>query len=197
MSNSFGLRLKRWRQNNNVKQEYFALQMGVSQATVSRWERGIDRPSLALSKKVNEIIYQGRSNMSVMMRNLVHSSQDLAAVIAEDLTVLEVSRGILREFNASDDSIFVGHHVRSFIMDGERDVLSRLGMEAKLHKEIDSLHFKSPADPLATEQTLYSANDIQIFHMGNEERFAIWRYSFLPISEESSVEFYQPSVQER
>lgn len=197
MSNSFGQRLKRWRQNNNVKQEYLALQVGVSQATVSRWERGVDKPSLAMSKKVNEIIYQGRSNMSVMMRNLVHSSQDLAAVIAEDLTVLEVSRGIVKEFNASDDSIFIGHHMRSFIMDGERDVLSRLGMDAKLNKDIDSIHFKSPADPSVAQQTLYSANDIQIFHVSSEERFAIWRYSFLPISEENTVEFYQPSVQER
>jgi len=43
--NEFGLALRRWRQLRGVKQSHAAEMLCVSQSTVSRWERGLQRPT--------------------------------------------------------------------------------------------------------------------------------------------------------
>lgn len=44
-ANHFGSRLRTWRRHNDLKQAALAQMLGVSQAAVARWERGLDMPS--------------------------------------------------------------------------------------------------------------------------------------------------------
>ncbi len=53
---SIGTRLRTWRRANGVKQHVMASALGVSQATVSRWESGTDLPSLEISRRITDLI---------------------------------------------------------------------------------------------------------------------------------------------
>lgn len=52
----FALRLRSWRRLNGIKQLALAEMLGVSQAAVSYWETGRDKPSPDLMKRITELI---------------------------------------------------------------------------------------------------------------------------------------------
>jgi transcriptional regulator with XRE-family HTH domain len=52
----FALRLRSWRRLNGIKQFALAEMLGVSQAAVSYWETGRDKPSPDLMKRITELI---------------------------------------------------------------------------------------------------------------------------------------------
>jgi transcriptional regulator with XRE-family HTH domain len=52
----FGKQLRLWRRANKIKQHTLALELGVTQAAVSRWEGGIDRPSPLIMNQLNKIM---------------------------------------------------------------------------------------------------------------------------------------------
>jgi transcriptional regulator with XRE-family HTH domain len=52
----FANQLRLWRRANRIKQHALALDLGVTQAAVSRWESGIDRPSPLVMNRLNAIM---------------------------------------------------------------------------------------------------------------------------------------------
>lgn len=63
---SIGQRLKAWRRANGVKQDAMAAALGVSQATVSRWEAGRDLPSIDISRRIADLIAtQARDELAI------------------------------------------------------------------------------------------------------------------------------------
>ena len=54
--------LRDWRRAEGLKQGAVAIMLGVSQATVSRWENGIDQPSSEIYAKIRTLI--GRRSFS-------------------------------------------------------------------------------------------------------------------------------------
>lgn len=53
---NFGQKLKAWRRANGIKQETIASALDVSQAAISRWENGIDVPSVAMLHRVQKLV---------------------------------------------------------------------------------------------------------------------------------------------
>lgn len=53
---SIGQKLRIWRRANGIKQDAMAAALGVSQATVSRWESGRDVPSIEISRRITDLV---------------------------------------------------------------------------------------------------------------------------------------------
>lgn len=58
MSDDWGKLLKRYRLRHGLTQGRLATVVGVSQRTVSRWERGDDRPSLDLQRRLRDLAWE-------------------------------------------------------------------------------------------------------------------------------------------
>lgn len=55
-----GNELKQIRQNLGLSQEAFGHMLGVTCATINRWERGLYKPSKLAKEKINTILIQHR-----------------------------------------------------------------------------------------------------------------------------------------
>jgi transcriptional regulator with XRE-family HTH domain len=70
MSESWAEVLRRYRMRHALTQERLAGLLGVSQRTISRWERGEDRPSLDRQKQLRDLC---REPPSALLRSLIVS----------------------------------------------------------------------------------------------------------------------------
>jgi transcriptional regulator with XRE-family HTH domain len=70
MSEDWGELVKRYRLRHGLTQGRMATVIGVSQRTVSRWERGDDRPSLDLQRKLRDL---GWEPPGTLLKSLAHS----------------------------------------------------------------------------------------------------------------------------
>lgn len=70
MSEDWGELVKRYRVRHGLTQGRMATVIGVSQRTVSRWERGDDRPSLDLQRKLRDL---GWEPPGTLLKSLAHS----------------------------------------------------------------------------------------------------------------------------
>ncbi|MBX9592171.1 MAG: helix-turn-helix domain-containing protein [Hyphomonadaceae bacterium] len=69
-SENWGDLVKRYRLRHGLTQERMAGVIGVSQRTVSRWERGDDRPSLDLQRKLRDL---GRAPPATLLQSLAYA----------------------------------------------------------------------------------------------------------------------------
>lgn len=73
--NEFGRALRRWRRLRGVKQSHAAELFGVTQATLSRWERGYHRLPDAAVRKLSKLLTAPlESTADTGLRRLVESS---------------------------------------------------------------------------------------------------------------------------
>jgi transcriptional regulator with XRE-family HTH domain len=70
MSESWGERVKLYRMRHGLTQERLALMLGVAQRTVSRWERGEDKPSLDQQRQLRDLC---REPTGTLLRSLAHA----------------------------------------------------------------------------------------------------------------------------
>lgn len=63
MAENWGALVKRYRSRHGLTQGRMATLIGVSQRTVSRWERGDDRPSLDLQRKLRDMGWEPPTNL--------------------------------------------------------------------------------------------------------------------------------------
>ena len=63
MAENWGARVKRYRSRHGLTQGRMATLIGVSQRTVSRWERGDDQPSLDLQRKLRDMGWDPPANL--------------------------------------------------------------------------------------------------------------------------------------
>lgn len=70
MSDDWSAFVKRYRLRHGLTQGRLAIVLGVSQRTVSRWERGDDRPSLALQKRLRDL---GWAPAAGLIASLAHA----------------------------------------------------------------------------------------------------------------------------
>ena len=74
--NEFGRALKRWRRLRGVKQSHAAELFGVTQATLSRWERGHHRASQKIADKLSKLLAAPLDSAGdAGLRRLVESSR--------------------------------------------------------------------------------------------------------------------------
>lgn len=92
----FSQKLRSWRRQNGIKQLALADMLGVSQAAVSYWETGRDRPSPDLMKRIDDLI--SRKDLGEVVLERVFTQRQ-AAVMAlfdfEGIRLMAASRGYL------------------------------------------------------------------------------------------------------
>jgi transcriptional regulator with XRE-family HTH domain len=58
MADNWGERVKRYRMRHGLSQERLAVMLGVAQRTVSRWERGEDKPGLDQQRQLRDLAWE-------------------------------------------------------------------------------------------------------------------------------------------
>lgn len=84
-------RLKSWRRANGLKQGAVAAALGVSQAAVSRWESGVDLPSIALLHKITDMIAQGIHDDLAIDRMFIERLSSIEAIYDLDGVRIEAT----------------------------------------------------------------------------------------------------------
>lgn len=79
---SFGRRLRQQRRVLGLKQLVIAQEMGVDQATVSRWESGQQEPDAEVQRAVLRLLSQSRTDDSAL-RKLVENSNNCLHLVEE------------------------------------------------------------------------------------------------------------------
>lgn len=93
---SLGDRIRRWRRAHGVKQSAFAATLNVSQAAVSRWENGVDCPSMAVLCKIKDLIACGIRDELQTERRFIERLSSAEAIFDLDGIRLEATSAGLR-----------------------------------------------------------------------------------------------------
>lgn len=105
--NEFGRTLRRWRRLRGIKQSHAAELLGVTQATISRWERDQHRPNEVEARRLAALL-QARLNPAGdrALRRLVESSA-LSVHLICDLThrLLAASPSRFAEWHAGPEDL--------------------------------------------------------------------------------------------
>jgi transcriptional regulator with XRE-family HTH domain len=126
--NEFGRALRRWRRLRGVKQSHAAELFGVTQATLSRWERGYHHVPEGAALKLSHLLAAPlNSTADAGLRRLVESST-LPVHLICDLShrLLAASRPRLAEWNV-DAPTLLGTSLWRFATDEICAAESRLG----------------------------------------------------------------------
>jgi transcriptional regulator with XRE-family HTH domain len=126
--NEYGRALRRWRRLRGVKQSHAAELFGVTQATLSRWERGYHRLPDSAARKLTKLLAAPFDSASdAGLRRLVESSA-LPVHLICDLThrLLAASPQRFAEWTA-DSSDLRGTSLWRFATDEIQQAESRLG----------------------------------------------------------------------
>ena len=126
--NEFGRALRRWRRLRGVKQSHAAELFGVTQATLSRWERGHHRLPEAARRRSDELLAAPLNSAGdAGLRRLVESSA-LPVHLICDLThrLLAASPARFADWTA-DAAELRGTSLWRFATDEIQQVESRLG----------------------------------------------------------------------
>jgi transcriptional regulator with XRE-family HTH domain len=126
--NEFGRALRRWRRLRGVKQSHAAELFGVTQATLSRWERGYHRLPDEAARNLTKLLSAPLDSAGdAGLRRLVESSA-LPVHLICDLThrLLAVSPARLADWTA-DAAELRGTSLWRFATDEIQQVESRLG----------------------------------------------------------------------
>ena len=126
--NEYGRALRRWRRLRGVKQSHAAELLGVTQATLSRWERGYHRLPDAAARKLTRLLAAPLdSSADAGLRRLVESSA-LPVHLICDLThrLLAASPQRYAEWTAGASDLR-GTSLWRFATDEIQQAESRLG----------------------------------------------------------------------
>jgi transcriptional regulator with XRE-family HTH domain len=126
--NEYGRALRRWRRLRGVKQSHAAELFGVTQATLSRWERGYHRLPDAAARKLGELLAVPLDSAAdAGLRRLVESSV-LPVHLICDLThrLLAASPARFAEWT-TDGAALRGTSLWRFATDEIQQAESRLG----------------------------------------------------------------------
>lgn len=99
--------IRRLRQSNGWKQTTLAEMIGVDQATVSRWERGLQTPELSVRKCLVELMRRRVPELDRLQMLSVEASPNLAVAFDRDFRVIAVSEAAAALFGTTP-SVLVG-----------------------------------------------------------------------------------------
>lgn len=129
--------IRNYRERYGLKQADFAAIMGVEQATVSRWETGLLRPSVAAQRRLREKVAGFNTRADRAIINSVRLSGTMAGLIlVRELRYLTVSEGVCRLNGAGHDTI-LGLPFFDIISERGRQVAAdRTGLTALLDGDL-------------------------------------------------------------
>src|SRR5262249_14210705 len=93
MAPKWSLLIKQYRLQHHLSQEQLGLLLGVSQKTVSRWERDEDRPRLGQQRRFRHLAAEPVDGISqVLRRSVEYCPAPRALSFYENLRLIAVSR---------------------------------------------------------------------------------------------------------
>lgn len=98
---AFGRRLRQQRRVLGLKQLVIAQEMGVDQATVSRWESGQQEPDAEVQRAVFRILGRSRTDDSALRRLVEHSNACLHLVEETNHICLAYSNSRAQDWSVS------------------------------------------------------------------------------------------------
>jgi transcriptional regulator with XRE-family HTH domain len=92
MTEDWSTIVKRYRLRHALPQKHLAIALGVSQRTISRWERGEDRPSLVQQKLLRDLAWDPKSMLPArLFASVRHSPVPRALSLMPSLRLLALS----------------------------------------------------------------------------------------------------------
>lgn len=93
--------VRRLRIREGLSQLSLAETLGVTQASVSRWERGVDEPSLQMRRRMRDLFRAGRADrLDRLVRLRVQFAAWPASLVREGAVFLETSASLAAEVGA-------------------------------------------------------------------------------------------------
>lgn len=122
---AFGIQLRRYRIMNGMTQADFADLIGVSQATLSRWENGSQAPDIKMRRKVHDLIFRKQPKQDHMINNFVRFSLQKRALTNQDYVFLAVSPQMARVIGSTPDEL-VGYSHQDGMSEEAKRFIPRL-----------------------------------------------------------------------
>jgi transcriptional regulator with XRE-family HTH domain len=91
---NFGIQLRLWRRANQIKQGALALDLGVTQPAVSRWESGTDKPSALIMDRLNKVMTPVDLSLRLDMRLIERQAAMRAIFDCDRFQLLAASSGM-------------------------------------------------------------------------------------------------------
>ncbi len=85
--------IKAFRIRNSMKQGTLADLVGVQTATISRWERGRDKPSLGYQKVLAKLIMTAPSIGALGLLDVIETTSDIAVLMDREFRIVGASPG--------------------------------------------------------------------------------------------------------
>ncbi len=109
--------LKSYRREKGLKQEALAYILNVDQTTISRWERGKDKPSLAIEKRLRDLFWKKEDSALDAAIRMVRSSPLRATIVLPGTRIVEVSDPYT-DYHGLSRQVMKGNLLREFLGDG-------------------------------------------------------------------------------
>jgi len=116
---------RHWRRLHRVKQSAAGDMLGVSQATISRWERGQGEITWTQRRRIREIVGRAGVRSDSLARHLVSRALGLAGLLDRDLICLAVSPEAAAAHGMTPQDM-VGVDFRPLVPEVTADVMDRL-----------------------------------------------------------------------
>jgi len=105
--------IRRWRKAAGLKQGGLAVLLGVTQATVSRWENGIDQPSAEVYAKIRTLIGKPTFSQIGLEQAMVTRMPGLRALVDLDgmrlLATSQAFKAVWSELVAAEGQMLADH----------------------------------------------------------------------------------------
>lgn len=132
--NDISVVIRSWRRATGLKQGALAILLGVSQATVSRWENGLDEPTAAVYAKLRSLVdEQSHLKLRIEARVIERQPGVRALVDWDGMTLLATTptyKLIWPEIVAAE-----GQRLADYLVDQSRDLFHDDAMAQAVRRE--------------------------------------------------------------
>ncbi len=91
--------IRRYRESHGLLQQDLAANLGVSQATISRWESGRQRPDIDSQKTLRPLIWDGLVGSDALLLHAVATAPTITALCDHKARLLAVSPSVAEAFD--------------------------------------------------------------------------------------------------
>ncbi|MEH6627774.1 MAG: helix-turn-helix transcriptional regulator [Motiliproteus sp.] len=106
--------IKTYRRDNGLKQDALAYLLNVDQTTISRWECGKDTPSIAIQKRLRDLLLNKEDTALDAAIRIVRAAPGRATITIPGTKIIEVSDSCSEHFQADRSEMkgaLMRHHV--------------------------------------------------------------------------------------
>lgn len=152
MPGNIGTVLRSWRRASGIKQQGLADRLGVTQATISRWENGLDEPSAKILAKIRELIGSRKiSDDDIDLRILSLQPGLRALVELEGWTLVGATQSFKRAWPELGG--FIGHRFAEYLIGQTAEIYNDTALvssikrgEVRLVSGVTDRHLKGFGD---------------------------------------------------